>query len=126
MNIQTALLVTGSAAISMWGVGHLVPTRSVVAGFGELSQDNRRIITMEWVIEGITLIFLGVLVAGALFVLGPGGTATHLVARMAGAMLLVLAVVSMFTGARTSVLPMRLCPFVKTAVAVAFFVATIV
>ncbi len=126
MTIQTALLVIGSAAISMWGVGHLMPTRSIVAGFGELSQDNRRIITMEWAIEGITLIFLGVLVAVTLLVLGPGGAATHLVARMAGAMLLALAVVSTFTGARTSLLPMKLCPFVKTAVAVAFFVATVV
>jgi hypothetical protein len=45
---------------------------------------------------------------------------------LAAAMLLVLAAVSAFTGARTSVLPMKLCPVVKSSVALAFFLSTIV
>jgi hypothetical protein len=118
------LLYIGSAVIFLWGVGHLVPTRNVVADFGEISLDNTRIITMEWLIEGLTLCFLGGLVALFASVLGPSDSATNLVARAAGAMLLVLATVSAFTGARTAALPMKLCPYVKSAVALAFFVAT--
>lgn len=125
MTVQAALLYIGSVIIFVWGVGHLLPTRNVVAGFGDLSPDNTKIITMEWLIEGITLCFLGLLVAVAASVLGLHDAATHLVARLAGAMLITLAVVSAFTGARTSVLPMRLCPFVKSGVALAYLVSTV-
>jgi len=126
MNVQAALLHIGSFVIFLWGVGHLMPTRSVVAGFGDLSPDNTKIITMEWLIEGITLCFLGVLVTVTASILGPDQVATHLVARLAAAMLFVLAAVSAFTGARTSVLPMKLCPFVKSGVALAFLASTLV
>ena len=124
MAIQAVLLYVGSAVIFLWGVGHLAPTRNVVADFGDISADNTKIITMEWIIEGLTLCFLGVLVAISASVLGPVGPATRLVARAAAVMLLLLATVSAFTGARTAVLPMKLCPVVKTSVALAFLVAT--
>jgi len=126
MSSQAALLFTGSTVIFLWGVGHILPTRGVVAGFGELSSDNTKIITMEWLIEGFTLCFIGVLVALVAAILGPLDAATHLVARAAAVMLLILATISAFTGARTAVLPMKLCPYVKTAVAAAFFIATVV
>lgn len=125
MNTQTAFLYVGSIVIFLWGVGHLVPTRNVVEGFGSISSDNRKIITMEWLIEGLTLCFLGALVALTAVMLGPDAVGTRLVARAAGAMLIVLAGVSAFTGARTTVLPMKLCPFVKSAVALAFLGSTL-
>jgi hypothetical protein len=53
----------GSFLVFGWGVAHLFPTADVVHGFGEISPDNRRIITMEWIIEGVALVFIGVLVA---------------------------------------------------------------
>lgn len=55
------LISIGSAVVVVWGIAHIIPTRTVVAGFGELTADNRRIITMEWVAEGLALIFIGVL-----------------------------------------------------------------
>ena len=80
---------------------------------------------MEWLIEGVTLCFVGALVALVAAILGPLGAGTHLVARAAAAMLIVLAVISAYTGARTAVLPMKLCPYVKGAVALTFITATI-
>ena len=126
MAIQAVLLYVGSVVIFLWGVGHIVPTRNVVADFGDITSDNKKIITMEWLIEGLTLCFLGVLVALSASILGQSSSATQLVARAVAVMLLLLATVSGFTGARTAVLPMKLCPVVKTAVAVAFLVATFV
>lgn len=123
--MQAIWLYGGSVVIALWGIGHLAPTRNVVADFGTISKDNARIITMEWVIEGLTLCFLGVLVALATPSFGPGADSTHLVARAYAVMLLVLAAVSAFTGARTSILPMRLCPYVKSTVAVAYLSATV-
>jgi hypothetical protein len=123
--MQLALLYFGAVLIFAWGVGHLVPTRNVVAGFGELSADSSWIITMEWLLEGLTLCFLGVLVALVTATLGAREPATRLVARTAGGMLVVMAVVSLFTGARTSILAMKLCPAIKLMTALAFFSATV-
>ncbi len=119
--INDVLLYAGAAAIFLWGAAHVAATRGVVAGFGELSPDNRKIITMEWIAEGLALCFVGALVFVARVFLGGAGGVVYLASA---AFLLVLAVLSSFTGARTSVLPMKLCPFVKTAAAAAFILGT--
>jgi hypothetical protein len=119
--LNVILLYAGAAAIFLWGAAHVAATCGVVAGFGELSPDNRKIITMEWIAEGLALCFVGVLVFVARLALGGGGDVVYLASA---AFLLILAALSSFTGARTSVLPMKLCPFVKTAVAAAFILGT--
>ncbi len=118
------LFYLGAGVIFVWGLGHLIPTRNIVAGFGSLSVDNKRIITMQWLAEGLTLCFIGILVAIMVLLVGPAQAATHLVARTCSIMLLVMAGVSAFTGARTSVLPMKLCPFIKSGVALLFLAGT--
>jgi hypothetical protein len=88
-----------------------------VRGFGELSLDNQCIITMEWILEGVALILIGVLVAIVTAV-----DATSMVAQpvyvVSASGLLVFAMVSLFTGFRVKFLPFRLCPFILTASAV--------
>jgi len=61
--LNQLLLYLGSALPLVWGASHLLATKSVVKGFGDISLDNRRIITMEWIVEGVALIFIGVLTA---------------------------------------------------------------
>ena len=56
------LLYIGSAIIFIWSIAHIIPTKSVVKGFGEISDDNTKTITMERAAEGITLCFIGLLV----------------------------------------------------------------
>jgi len=118
-------LYTGSIMIILWGVAHIVPTRSVVNGFGPISKENRRIITMEWIAEGLTLCFIGVLV---LFVIIGGGgqnPVSIIVYRLCALMLLLMAGLTSFTGARTSITPMKICPLVKASVAGMFFLGTL-
>ena len=119
--LNDILLITGSAVIIGWGIGHLVPTKKILSGFGELSADNLRIITMEWIAEGLTLIFIGVLVLLITLLEWSRNPAAVTVYLTAGGMLVVLALLSQLTGARTALLPMRFCPYVKTAVAILFF-----
>jgi hypothetical protein len=119
------LLYIGSIAITLWGLAHIVPTKSIVAGFGDLSVDNHRIITMEWVAEGLTLVFIGLLVLATTLVIGPNSPTAELVFYAAAGMLIVMAIWSAFTGARTSILPMKACPFVKSIVAIIFIIAGI-
>ena len=37
------------------------PTAKVVRDFSDISLENELIVTMDWIIKGITLIFLGIL-----------------------------------------------------------------
>jgi hypothetical protein len=121
--LSAILFYSGSLVIFIWGIGHLIPTRGIVGDFGPLSQDNRRIITMEWIAEGMTLCFIGLLVFAAAVTAGPESQTAVFVGRAGALMLLAMAVLSAFTGARTSILPMRLCPVVKTIAAAAFLSA---
>jgi hypothetical protein len=105
-------LISGGALCLIWGVAHLFPTRSVVAGFGELSPDNHRILTMEWLAEGMTLMFLGLVVMLVSRDVAVEASA-RLVVRACAGMLVALAALSAATGAQTRILPMRICPWVK-------------
>lgn len=122
----SVLLYLGSVVIILWGIAHIIPTKSVVTGFGSLSIDNSRIITMEWVAEGMTLMFIGLLVLAVTWIIGPISTAARLVFSAAAGMLFVMAVWSGFTGARTSILPMKACPFVKSVVGILFILAVVI
>jgi len=73
MILRYVLLVLGSLVITVWGIAHLFPTKSIVKGVGSISLDNRRIITMEWIVEGLTLCFIGVLVLLVTSFAGGGG-----------------------------------------------------
>jgi hypothetical protein len=44
--MSETLLYSGSAVIFLWGLGHLFPTKPIVEGFGPISADNKRIITI--------------------------------------------------------------------------------
>ena len=118
--INDILLYTGSIVITVWGIAHIVPTKSVVNGFGSISEDNKRIITMEWVAEGLTLCFIGLLVLFITILGGSQNPVSVIVYRASALMLIIMAVLSSLTGARTSIVPIKICPVVKTIVAVLF------
>jgi hypothetical protein len=117
------LYYAGSGMLFLWGAAHLFPTKAVVGGFGEISGDNRLIITMEWIAEGLALCFIGALVAAsAMF--GDIKSATFAVVINASVlMLFAMAVLSFFTGFKTSIIPVKICPFVKLLAAAVFIAA---
>lgn len=115
--INLALLFMGAALTALWGIAHLFPTGSVVKGFGTLSADNKNIITMEWIVEGVSLIFIGILVA-IVTIIDPQNPVSTAVYFLSSSGLIVLALVSLFTGFKVKFLPFRLCPFIFTASAV--------
>ena len=119
------LLYVGSIVIILWGVSHIVPTKSVVAGFGSITAENQLIITMEWVAEGLTLCFIGILVLYVTLRAGSINPVSVIVYRASALMLLVMAGWTGLTGARTSVIPIKICPIVKTVVAVLFILGSV-
>ena len=119
------LLYLGSGLTVLWGVAHLFPTKSVVQGFGEISIDNKRIIAMEWITEGLALIFIGVLVATATAI-DPSNVVSTAIYFLSVIMLLVMALLSLFTGFKVSFLPFKLCPFIFTASAVLILIGGLI
>jgi len=118
-------LYLGSGLTLIWGAAHLFPTRSVVQGFGDINIDNKRIITMEWIIEGLALIFIGVLVATATAI-DPSNIVSTAVYFISVLMLLAMAVLSLFTGFKISFLPFKLCPFIFTFSAVLILIGGLI
>jgi hypothetical protein len=119
------LLYTGSTVSIVWGVAHLAPTKPVVKGFGDISLDSRRIITMEWLAEGFTLIFIGLLVLLITVLYDYSNETSILVYRASAGMLVVMAILTTLTGARTKIIPIKICPFVKIAVAILFVLGSV-
>jgi hypothetical protein len=68
---------------------------------------------MEWITEGVALIFLGAMVF-AVTQVDYTSTVSHIVYWIAFAALNALSVVSIFTGFRVNFLPFRMCPFIFT------------
>lgn len=118
--IDTILLISGAVVVAFWGIAHIYPTKGVVQDFGDISRDNKLIITMEWVVEGINLAFLGFLVILVTIVAGADDSISRLVYWSAAGLLVVLAVWHSLTGARTKAIPMKLCPVIFGSCAVLF------
>ena len=115
--MNQVLLFIASTMTGLWGVAHLFATRGVITGFGDLTADNRRIITMEWIVEGVSLISTAAFVAVATAI-QPEAPVSSAIYTVAIGTLVVLAVVSLFTGFKVAFLPFRLCPFIFVVSAV--------
>ena len=111
------LIIMGAAITIIWGVAHLFPTKSVVKGFGDITADNKNIITMEWIVEGVSLIFIGIIVLGVSFIDATSNVAAFVYLFSAG-VLIVLAIVSLLTGFKVNFLPFKLCPVLFTTSAI--------
>jgi hypothetical protein len=122
--VSLVLLYAGSIIITIWGIAHIIPTKGVVAGFGKLSGDNTKIITMEWIAEGLTLVFIGILTLAVTFLVGSRDPGALVVYRGSAVMLVLMAALTLFTGARTKIIPIKICPLVKTVVAILFLVGS--
>ena len=119
------LLYLGSGLTILWGISHLIPTKNVVQDFGDISLDNRHIITMEWIIEGVSLIFIGVLIA-VVTVMDPDSIVSNAVYITSGIGLLGLALVALFTGFKVNFLPFKLCPFILTTSAALILIGALI
>ena len=123
--MNETLLYIGSIVIILWGIAHIIPIKAIINGFGEIAGDNRKVLTMELIAEGLTLIFLGVLPLLVTLLVGVQDRAVGIVYLACAVMLLVMAVLTGMTGARTPTIWYKLCPVIKTVVALLFILSSI-
>lgn len=123
--VHYILIYSGALPPFLWGVSHLFPTGSVVKGFGEISLDNKRIITMEWIIEGAALMFIVAVVASVTCI-----DYTHTISRtiywITFVMLNTLSVISLLTGFKINFMPFKLCPVIFTSSSILILIGSYV
>jgi hypothetical protein len=122
--MSMVLAYVAAAVVAAWGVAHAVPTRQVVAGFGRITADNRRVLVQEWLAEAFTMWGIAALVIAATVA---GGTASDVrvwVYRIAAALLAALGGLTALTGARTAVVWFKICPAVMAGAAVLLLAAS--
>lgn len=106
------LIFIGGSLNILWGISHLFPTNSVVNDFGNISGDNKRIILMEWINEGFTLIFIGLLVLIVTIISKGNSKTLRFVYIASSIMLFSMAILSLLTGFKIDFIPFRLCPII--------------
>ena len=101
-----------SITVIIWGIAHLFPTKSVVKGFGDISIDNKNILKMEWVTEGFSLIFTGVLLLSVTIIGDNENIISRIVYITSSVFLFSMAILSFLTGYKVNFLPYKLCPII--------------
>lgn len=110
----------------VWGIAHIIPTKNIIQGFGDIQRDNKLIITMEWIAEGLFLIFIGLLNFIILYFANWQSREATIVYILSIVFLLVLSLISLFTGARTKIIPIKICPIVKSLCALLIILSFII
>jgi hypothetical protein len=122
--MSTVLAYAAAALVAAWGVAHVVPTRQVVAGFGPITADNRRVLVQEWLAEAFTMWGVAAMVVAATVAGGAVSDARGLVYRVAAVLLAALGGLTALTGARTAVVWFKVCPVVMAGAAVLLLAAS--
>ena len=122
--LNKIFLFIGAAIPLFWGIAHLFPTNSIVKGFGDISLDNKRIITMEWINEGATLILIGIVV-GAVTYVDYSNAISNLIYTISFFFLNILSVISFMTGFKINYIPFKLCPIIFTGASIMILLGNI-
>ena len=123
--MASLLAYAAGIIVAMWGVAHAVPTRQVLAGFAPITADNRRIVHQEWLAEAFTMWGIAALVIVVTAISGTDSGTRSWVYRIAGGLLVALAVLTALTGARTKVIWFKVCPVLLASSAVLLVAASL-
>ena len=121
--MAVVLAYIAAVLVALWGIAHAIPTGRVVAGFEPTAVDNHRIILQEWLAEAFTMWGAAAIIIAAT-ALAAGEGVTNWVYRIVALLLLVLALLTALTGARTGVIWFKLCPVLLTSAAVLLVIAS--
>ena len=96
----------------------------MVAGFGPITTDNRRVLVQEWLAEAFTMWGLAAVVVVSTATGDPDAAVTSWVYRVVAGLLIAFAVLTGLTGARTPVIWFKECPIVLSTAAALLLVAS--
>ncbi|MBN1301646.1 MAG: hypothetical protein JW995_10565 [Melioribacteraceae bacterium] len=97
-----------------WGLTHIIHSAKEL---DEISQENKLIYTLEWRVEGIAFLFIGLLVIAVTSVVGTVKLCSVLIYLLSSTLLLTLTLWSLFKGYQSKKTAIRMSPFIKLIVA---------
>lgn len=114
------LLSLGAILILSCGSIHIFLTKSIINGFNNMSEENRKITYMEWIVEGLTLYFIGILV----LIITLSGLSVDLVSTVffgaSFVLLLIMAILSLMTVVKLRIDDLNLKPNIKKIITIHF------
>lgn len=87
---------------------------------GEIAGDNNKIVTMEWIVEGVSIILIGFLVITVTYIAGAEKVGSRIVFLSSGVMLLILTLWSLSKISMKSTKSMKACLVIKSIVALVY------
>jgi hypothetical protein len=124
--IDDYLFLAGGLIAAAWGIAHLIPTSRIIKMFGDTSEDNKRVLAMSWIAEGVALIFIGAVVCLTVAIAGTENDATRVVTWCAAAAMFAFVAVNLFTGFRTSIIPIKACALIDGLAGALFLIGSII
>lgn len=124
--VDDYLFLAGGLIAAAWGIAHLIPTRAILKMFGDISEENRRVLTMSWIAEGVFLIFIGAIVCLTVAIAGTENDATRAVTWSAAVAMFTFVIVNLFSGFKTSIIPIKACVFVDGIAGLLFLIGSII
>lgn len=124
--LDIILILAGCTILLIWGIAHIIPTKMVADGFGDVGKDNRITVIMTWASEGFTMIFIAAVISMIVIFDEKGSTAGRITVWTSTGFLAFLAFWHAIMGARTKVIPMKMCPFIIGTAAVLMLVGSII
>ena len=115
--MSDVLAYIAAAVVALWGVAHMLPTAWVVHGYDDTTRDNRLVITQEWMAEAMAMWFIAAIVVISTAAGGSHRSLTDWIYRASAIMLVSVAALTAFTGARTRVVFFKVCPVLLLATA---------
>ena len=124
--IHDILLSLGAILILSCGSIHIFLTKSIINGFNNMSEENKKVTFMEWIVEGLTLYFISILV---LFITLSGLSEEFVSKVLFGAsfvLLLIMTILSLMTVINLRIDDLTLQPNIKKIIKVHFWSCPII
>jgi hypothetical protein len=120
------LVYAGSILLIIWGIIQAYPAKSRSKVIGELTGDNNKIVSMEWIAEGVTFILIGILVITVTYIAGAEKVGSKIVYLSSSVMLLILTLWSLSKISSKWTKSMKACLIIKSTVALIYFVGVVI
>ena len=120
------LIYAASILIIIWGLVQLYPAKARSKVIGELSGDNNKIVSMEWIAEGVTFILIGILVVTVTYIAGTEKVGSKILYLSSSVMLFILTLWSLSKISSKWTKTMKACLVIKSTVAAIYFVSVVV
>jgi len=118
--IQTILLSLGAILILSCGTVRILLTKSIINGFNSMSNENKKVTFMEWIVEGIVLYFIGIVI----LVITLSGKSEDFVSNIlfgaSFALLLIMTIISLMTVINLKIEELNLQPNIKKIISIHF------